>query len=66
MNIVINGDTVLTVSIGAGKYAHGKIKAAVVNAGFDWEQSDVAVANWPEKGRYLQKVAGRTQINAGG
>ena len=36
MNIVINGDTVLTVSIGAGKYAHRKIKEAVVNAGFDF------------------------------
>ena len=66
MNIVINGDTVLTVSIGAGKYAHSKIKEAVVNAGYDWEKTDISVANWPEKGRYLQKVAGRTQINAGG
>ena len=65
MEITINGDRVLTVKANKNNY-QAKIKQAVIAAGFDWEKTDVAVSNWPEKGRYLQKVAGRTQINAGG
>ena len=65
MEITINGDRVLTVKANKNNY-QSKIKQAVIAAGYDWVEADVSAANWPEKGRYLQKVAGRTQIGAGG
>jgi len=66
MNILINNATKITASINKGKYTHAEIKQVVIDAGFDWAESEVFIAHWPEQGRSLQKSKGRTQLTAGG
>lgn len=69
VDIVINqGDKQVIVSthLNKDKNTHKKIKQLVLDEELDWLECDVFVANFPEKGRYLAKASGRTQINAGG
>jgi hypothetical protein len=42
------------------------IREAVIAKGFDWKDSDIFVANFPERGRYLQKSTGFFDMCAGG
>tara|TARA_R100001129_G_C5261849_1_gene231429 strand:- start:197 stop:421 length:225 start_codon:yes stop_codon:yes gene_type:complete len=47
-----------------GKRAHKVIRDAVIELGFDWVESDVFIANFPERGRALKKSAGIQTLGA--
>ena len=61
-----DADTQITVDVPAGKLPDSQVKKAVTDAGYDWTETDVFIANWPEKGRYLLKQRGRINLSAGG
>ena len=64
--LIPDADTEINADIPVGKLAHSQIKKVVTNSGYDWIETDVFVANWPEKGRYLLKQRGRINLSAGG
>ena len=64
--LIPDADTEIGAYIPVGKLAHSQIKKAVTDSGYHWIETDVFVANWPEKGRYLLKQRGRTNLSAGG
>lgn len=58
---------ILTANSNIDRNRHIKvIQDTVKKAGFDWNESDVFVPNFPERGRYLQKGAGFQNMCAGG
>ena len=67
--LIPDADTEISADIPVGKLvrlSHSQVKKAVIDAGYDWIETDVFVANWPEKGRYLLKQRGRINLSAGG
>jgi len=64
--LIPDADTKISADIPVGKLAHSQVKKAVIDAGYDWTETDVFIANWPEKGRYLLKQRGRINLSAGG
>ena len=45
--LIPDADTEISADIPVGKLAHSQIKKAVIDAGYDWIETDVFVANWP-------------------
>ena len=63
----INGvETEIALFAGKNKENHATIKAAVESTGIPWVESDIFIADFPERGRYIIKQPGYSSLGAGG
>lgn len=46
--------------------AESQLRMYVEQAGLDWDNAEIFVANYPERGRCLSKSAGYKSVQAGG
>lgn len=65
VQVTINGKDVES-HINRRMPPEGQLRKIVANHDTEWESAELFVANYPEKGQYLQKSSGFKSVVAGG